>query len=162
MIVGQVLKTPALEVGAASVVTGFAEISLSGHTCLLCYVLELELAFLHGTALHRNVTVLKASSGISNTPLCRQVVYLTPIWFFGCIAQDAELSQQMNPCATCYSPGRPSGCCLFLATRLALGYYFAPVCNVSDLSASVWFLVFLIWETGWRTNAACTERIFLS
>lgn len=79
MIVGQVLKPPALEVGTASVL---AEIWLDGHTCLLCYLLGLELAFLHDTVLLRNVIVLRASSGSSNTLLCRQDVYFTPIWFF--------------------------------------------------------------------------------
>jgi len=82
MIVGQLLKPPALEEGAASVVTDLAEIWVGGHKCLLCYLLGLELAFLHGTELHRNVIVLRASSNISNTLLCRQAAYLTPICFF--------------------------------------------------------------------------------
>lgn len=83
MIVGQELKPLALEVGAALVVTDLAEIWLGGHTCLLCYLLGLELAFLHGAALHRNVIVLRASTGISNTLLCRQAVYSRLIYFFG-------------------------------------------------------------------------------
>lgn len=83
MIVGQMRKPPALEVAAALVVTDLAEIWLGGHTCLLCYLLGLELAFLHDTALHRNVIVLKINSSISNTLLCRQAVYLTPIRVFG-------------------------------------------------------------------------------
>lgn len=119
VIVGQVLKSPALPAEAVS----------AWQTVLRAGLLVTRVYFATpctgagAPALHRNAAVLAASSGVFNTPLGRQAGYLTPICFFCRVIYSSgwELPQQMNPCAHCSHPGRPSGSCSLLAPRFALG-----------------------------------------
>lgn len=158
VIVGQGLQSSALQVEAVSVWQSLLRSACWSHVPIILPP-ALELAFLLVTTLHRNAVVLRASSGVFNTLLCRQAGYLTPICFFTWVIYSSGWGTVSANESMCWlQPSRKTLWWLFLASRFALGCMVdtSAMCLTCLHPCSFWYF----WLGKHRLEDKCSLQLY--